>query len=71
MICYFRFIAAIFFVLLFGAPLVFYNYERIKKHSLKWCFHKTMMLFGALLICAGLAWPLISNIAMLVCRAIR
>jgi hypothetical protein len=53
---------------LFVIPAFFYIYERAAKMPLRWCTHKTIMLFIAMIICFSLALPALRSFAFLVCR---
>ena len=53
---------------LFVIPAFFYIYERWSKMPLKWCIHKTIMLFIATLICLSLTFPALRSFSFLVCR---
>ena len=55
-------------LVLLVVPFLFYFYERRQNRTARWCSHKTLMLFGALLICLGLAWPALSIIVAVACR---
>lgn len=69
--CYFRLVMMIFFGSLLGVPVFFYGYERMLKRPARWCFHKTIMLFGALTICLGLTWPLIMRSSIMICNVLK
>jgi hypothetical protein len=67
MTCNILVIAGLASFILVGIPILFYVYERCCNRSAHWCLHKTLMLFGALLICVGLGWRALRIITAVVC----
>lgn len=54
-------------IILLVVPYGFYIYERRQNNSYRWCLHKALMLFGALIICIGLAWPALQIMSSFIC----